>query len=90
MILILGVVRFKMKIKNNDQKMTIDAQYKSRGEFRKLAQQKKVRLTIKALEKGGMLKAVFNKEKLCINIKCYNLKIYNQILKGFKSVASLT
>lgn len=79
-----------MKIKNNDQNMTIDAYYKSKGEFRKLALQKKIRMSIKILERGGKLEATFDKEKCCVHIKCYDLQIYEQVLNGFKSVAHMT
>ncbi len=79
-----------MNLKTNDQEMTIFAQYKSRTEFHKLALQKKMRMAIKFLEKGGMLKAEINKDELTVHIECYDKGIYDQVLKGFQSVAQMT
>lgn len=79
-----------MEIKTNDNAMEIHAQYESRKEFRQKALQRKIKHSIKILERGGMIKTDINIEKLTVYIKCYDLKIYNQILKGFQSVAETT
>lgn len=78
-----------MKLTKNDEELVLHVKYKSRGDYKRLALQKRMRLAIKALERGGWIQTEFNEDKLTVNIKCYDFKIYHQVLKGFDSVAHL-
>ena len=79
-----------MEIESNDEELTIKVQYKSHGEFKKLALQKRMRLAIKTLERGGLIQTTIDEDKYSISIKCYDLNCFLHILKGFKSVSGLT
>ena len=75
-----------MKLEQNNKRMEITVTYESKGEYRKLALQKKMRWAIKALAKGGQVRAIYDPHNLQVKIKCENQQIYEHILKGFGSV----
>lgn len=79
-----------MRIETNEKEMKINVFYKSKGEFKKLAGQKKLRKAIKALDRAGLANTEIDKEKYQVRIECYVKSIYDYILKGFKSVEHMT
>lgn len=76
----------RMRYTSNKKTLEIHIIYESVHEWNNVAVQKKNILTIKALERYGLLKAQVLPKEQQIIIKTYSQQIFGHILKGLESV----
>lgn len=76
-----------MEIKTFDEDLKIEIRYKSKAEMKKTVLQKRIKGFLWSLKKVKLIdEPKIDLDQLSVIIKCNEKKIYDHIIKGFRSV----